>query len=44
MMASLIRAERDRLIAERRRTAFNAWLQGLRDRADVVDNRRRFFF
>jgi parvulin-like peptidyl-prolyl isomerase len=40
---SLIEAERDRLLQERRRTAFNTWLQNLRASASIVDNRSNFF-
>ena len=36
---ALIAAERERLFQDRRRSAFNTWLQGLRSAAKIVDNR-----
>jgi len=41
---SLVEAERSRLLSERRRTAFTTWLQGLRARARITDNRAQFGF
>ncbi|MFC1543905.1 peptidylprolyl isomerase [Gemmatimonadota bacterium] len=41
---SLVEAERSRLLSERRRTAFTTWLQGLRARARITDNRSKFGF
>jgi parvulin-like peptidyl-prolyl isomerase len=40
---SLVDAERQRLLQERRRSAFNSWLMGLRESARIVDNRSMFF-
>ena len=38
---ALIAAERERLFQDRRRSAFNTWLQGLRSSAKIVDNRSK---
>ena len=40
----LIEAEKETLLNTRRQSAFNEWLQGLRDRAKIVDNRNKLLY
>jgi peptidyl-prolyl cis-trans isomerase D len=43
-IASLIADEQKRLLQDRRQSAFNAWLQGLRSQAKIVDSRSNIFY
>jgi peptidyl-prolyl cis-trans isomerase D len=41
---SLVDAEKARILTERRRSAFGLWIQSLRSKARITDNRDKFFF
>ncbi len=43
-LKTLIEAEKETLLNTRKQSAFNEWLQGLRDRAKIVDNRNTFLY
>lgn len=43
-LQTLIEAEKERLLRTRMQNAFNEWLQGLRNRAKIVDNRSKLLY
>jgi len=41
---SLVGTERQRILQDRKASAFNTWLQGVRAQAKIVDRRSEIFY